>query len=91
MRDLPLKSNEPHLHSIKMRLIRQEVIGIMISILYLIGTMPSFLPSGMMPSSVLVRHHLLSPCYCVAIKFRIAHPAVNVFAPVTEIIEKEGA
>jgi hypothetical protein len=53
--------------------------------------MPSFLPSRMMPSSVLVRHHLLSPCYCVTVKFRIAHPAVNVFAPVTEIIEKEGA
>jgi hypothetical protein len=44
----------------------------------------------MIPSSVLICHHLLSACYCVAVKFRIAHPAANVFAPITEIIEKEG-
>ena len=40
--------------------------------------------------SVLIGYHLLSPCRRVSLEFRIAHPAADVFAPVTEVIEKAG-
>ena len=53
------------------------------------GTMPGFFPSRRM-LSVLVRHHLLRSCDCVAMEFGIAHLAFDVFAPFSEIVEEAG-